>query len=297
MLKKEHIINSLSKISHKKWELYVISRIIHLLDDEEIEFVCQQYVKSRSGKRYLTDLCFPQLKLYCEIDEDPHGEENHIISDKHRQREIMDVTNFQEIRIRVFNETNQKNLTNGETTELKSLKQINTEVNDFINLVKIEKQKLVTSGKFIPWDPSTKFDAKKHIKRGYIDVSDNVVFLTHRDALKCFGYKKGHYQPAAWKIPETDKQVWFPKLYKNKDWDNDLSENFDTITMKYIGNDITKFKRIRHKTITKNIVFAHYKNLLGKVVYKFLGEFHTSLEDSNSQQVVYKLTSRRVELP
>ena len=55
-------------------ELYVISRIIHLLDDEEIEFICQQYVKSRSGVGYLIDLCFPQLKLYCEIDEPPRRE-------------------------------------------------------------------------------------------------------------------------------------------------------------------------------------------------------------------------------
>ena len=288
MLKDDYIIRSLSKISHKGLELYVISRIIHLLDDEEIEFICQQYVKSRSGSGYLTDLCFPQLKLYCEIDEPPHGGKKQLVSDRHRQREIMDVTEFQEIRIKAYNQTKHK-----------SLSQINIEVDNFVDLVRSEKKKLIALGKFVPWDPKKKFDPKEHIRRGYIDVSDNVVFETHRDTLRCFGYKKnGHFQRGAWRIPESDKQVWFPKLYKNKDWDNELNEKFDTITMKYIGTDPKKMKWIAQPpTITKNIVFAHYKNFLGKVVYKFMGEFHVSLEESNSHQVLYRRTSKRVKLP
>ena len=280
-------------------ELYVISRIIHLLDDEEIEFICQQYVKSRSGVGYLIDLCFPQLKLYCEIDEPPHGEKEQLIDDKHRQREIMDVTDFQEIRIKAYSRTKHKALGKGNTNKIKSLKQIKFEVDEIVDLIRTKKRKLIALGKFVPWDPKKKFDPKEHIRRGYIDVSDNVVFENHRDTLRCFGYKKkGHFQRASWRIPGTEKQVWFPKLYKNKDWDNELNENFDTITEKYIGTDTEKMKWIvQPRNITKNIVFAHYKNFLGRVVYKFLGEFHVSLEESNSQQVVYKRTSTRVKLP
>ena len=37
------------------------------------------------------------------------------------------------------------------------------------------------------------------------------------------------------------------------------------------------------------IVFAHYKDLLGQIVYKFLGEFHSSKEESNK----YKKASFR----
>ena len=33
MTKDDHTLRSLSKIKHKQWELYVISRIIHRLDD------------------------------------------------------------------------------------------------------------------------------------------------------------------------------------------------------------------------------------------------------------------------
>ncbi|MEK9696045.1 MAG: hypothetical protein VW270_09785, partial [Candidatus Poseidoniales archaeon] len=65
--KSSYFVRSLSKISHKGWELYVISRILHLLDDPDIEFVCQQQVRKSDGKRYLVDLYFPQLIMYIEV--------------------------------------------------------------------------------------------------------------------------------------------------------------------------------------------------------------------------------------
>ena len=49
--KDDYILRNFSKIKHKKWELYVITRIIHLLNDPEIEFVCQQLVKTPNNKR------------------------------------------------------------------------------------------------------------------------------------------------------------------------------------------------------------------------------------------------------
>ena len=89
MLKKdEYLLKNFSKIKHKKWELFVITRILHLLDDPDIEYVCQQYIKVKGNKHYLTDLCFPSLKLYYEIDEGQHGAEKHLNDDKIRQREI-----------------------------------------------------------------------------------------------------------------------------------------------------------------------------------------------------------------
>ena len=86
----EYILRNFSKIKHKKWELYVITRIIHLLNDPDIAFVCQQAIRTRNNRRYLTDLCFPGLKLYCEIDEVQHSLEHHRENDQIRQREIID---------------------------------------------------------------------------------------------------------------------------------------------------------------------------------------------------------------
>ena len=48
--KDDYILRSLSKISHKKWELFIVSRIIHNVDDPEIEFSCQQAIRTKNQK-------------------------------------------------------------------------------------------------------------------------------------------------------------------------------------------------------------------------------------------------------
>ena len=122
-----------------------------------------------------------------------------------------------------------------------------------------------------------------HIERGYIDTKDNVSFLYHRDALRCFGYDGGHFQRAVWSIKGTSKGVWFPKLYENDLWNNSLSNDFKRIEM----------TKKDHSTIeiefedVEWFVFAHYKDFLGQTVYKFLGEFHSSRELSTDSCRVF----------
>jgi very-short-patch-repair endonuclease len=267
--KDDYILRNFSKIQLKKWELYIITRIVHLLNDSEIEFVCQQFIKTRDGKRYLADLCFPSLKLYYEIDEAQHGSDQHKIKDEHRQREIIDATDFIEKRISIFDKNKND----------RNINEINKEVDEFIAFVKKRKKQFISKGNFIPWDYETKFSPAPHLKRGYIDVKDNVVFSNHRDALGCFGYKKGHYQRAVWRIKGSNKEVWFPKLYRNNTWNNSLSNDFKKIIMK--RNNNAKIKRRKKREF---IVFAHYKDLLGQIVYKFLGEFHTLFKESDNYQ-------------
>ncbi len=48
--KDQYVLRNFSKIYHKKWELYIITRIVHFLNDLDIEFVCQQSIKTRDGK-------------------------------------------------------------------------------------------------------------------------------------------------------------------------------------------------------------------------------------------------------
>ena len=46
-------------------------------------------------------------------------------------------------------------------------------------------------------------------------------------------------------------------------------------------NNNAKIKRRKKREF---IVFAHYKDLLGQIVYKFLGEFHTLFKESDNYQ-------------
>ena len=120
--KDDYILRNFSKIKHKSWELYVITRIIHLLNDPEIEFVCQQLIRTPNMKRYLADLCFPALELYIEIDELHHTKNQNQIDDEHRKREIIDAINFDEKRIKVFDDQN----------KIRKLNEINDEILEVI---------------------------------------------------------------------------------------------------------------------------------------------------------------------
>ena len=101
--KETYVTRNFQKISGKRWELYVITRVIHSLNDPDIEYTCQQFVKTKSGRRYLADICFPTLKLYYEIDELQHSKEKHKVDDKERKKEIIDATGFVEKRIKIYN--------------------------------------------------------------------------------------------------------------------------------------------------------------------------------------------------
>tara|TARA_A100001015_G_scaffold23780_1_gene26890 strand:+ start:839 stop:1627 length:789 start_codon:yes stop_codon:yes gene_type:complete len=255
-----------------------------LLNDPEIEFVCQQHVKTSDNKRYLMDLCFPQLELYYEIDEGQHSKEKHQVEDKHRMNEIIDATYFTEKRIKIYKEDQQG-------IKFKKLIDVNKEIDDFVKFIINRKKHYISIKKFSPWDFKNKYNPEIYIKRGYLDIKDNVGFLIKKDALRVFGYKGGHYQRALRKIEGTKKkEVWFPKLYKNKDWDNSLSDDFKEIKMKKTNKSII-IGKIEKK---EWIVFAHYKNVLGQVIYKFLGEFHLSINKSSNKCWVFERKKTKI---
>ena len=87
MDKKEYIIRQLGRTKNKKYETYVVTRIIHLLNDFTIKFVTQQYVTRPEG-RALTDLYFPQFGVHIEVDEVHHFHDVNIEADKLREAAI-----------------------------------------------------------------------------------------------------------------------------------------------------------------------------------------------------------------
>ena len=159
----EYITKSLSKIKHKPWELYVISRIIHKLDDPDVEFKCQQLV--RRGKRVaLVDMFFPQLGIYLEVDEPQHRTETHELKDQERKLEIFDATGLTERRIQVFDTNEDGNIIYKDVRDLNSL------VDLFIEELNERKLEFQNKGESIVWDIEQKYSPKPHISRGYIDL-------------------------------------------------------------------------------------------------------------------------------
>ena len=111
--KDAYVLASLRRIGrNKKWEVYVVTRIIHLLDDDNLEFACQQCVKDKGNDRfYLTDLCFPSLGLYIEVNEkEGHSDKNQKIKDRERQEAIQNSTSWKQLDIDTYEYNDDKKL-------------------------------------------------------------------------------------------------------------------------------------------------------------------------------------------
>tara|TARA_B100001057_G_scaffold339401_1_gene340206 strand:- start:241 stop:1140 length:900 start_codon:yes stop_codon:yes gene_type:complete len=284
--KDEYLLRNFSKIRHKKWELFVITRILHNLNDPNIEYVCQQYINPKnSNNYYLADICFPSLKLYYEINEGQHAKKDHVDSDKIRQREILEATDWIQKNIRVYDKKNpEKN---------RSIKEVEREVDKFIVYIKNRKKAFEKKyKKEILWNFVDRYNPQIHIKKGHINVKDNVTFLYIRDALELFGYQSAnHLQSGWWNIKGTDKAVWFPKLYPNKEWRNAITPDGLTITQERI---IDKKKYTTDDT--KRIVFAHYKNILGQTVYKFYGMYELDFKKSTGYKQIFNRVAGKLDL-
>lgn len=62
MDKKEYIVNQLKRTFHKKYENYCITRIIHKLDNEYIQFITQQLFK-RPDEKFVENAVY-EIKKY-----------------------------------------------------------------------------------------------------------------------------------------------------------------------------------------------------------------------------------------
>lgn len=279
--KDAYVLASLRRIGrNKKWEVYVVTRIIHLLDDDNLEFACQQCVKDKGNDRfYLTDLCFPSLGLYIEVNEkEGHSDKNQKIKDRERQEAIQNSTSWKQLDIDTYEYNDDKKKVD------KTLEDINKTIENVVEEIKKRKSELESSGKKIIWDYNAKYDPKRYINKGSINPENNISFRYTKQALRLFGYPeaKGHFQGGSWHIKGTNERVWFPKLYNNIDkdgveWINTIDKNLQTIKMqKKINGKLTETPEL----LERAIVFAHQKNLLGQVVYRFMGVFEPSPECS-----------------
>ena len=295
--KGNYVVNSLSKIKHKRWELYVISRVIHLLNDLDVEFICQQVILPDNGRRRFADLYFPQFNMYLEVNEKGgHSKNINQKLDKIRQGEILRAVGARQEKIENFTVDEHGNVTDS------TLEEINKKIDNFVTLLQETKQKKLLNDAFEPWDPSKKYNPDEFLKKGYLDVSENPSFLTHRDALRCFGYTKGHHQSGGWRAASWEKAfVWFPHFIKHKDWLNTLSEDEKVIEEIMLSSDKHTRQRIEASDTSQvRYTFAKSRDKLGNTLYRFVGVFRTvsKFEDALGRLVFkHEKISDRVSIP
>lgn len=277
----DYYASRIAKLKNKKYEYYVVTRIIHLLDDPEIEFRTQQYVKIGEKSR-LIDLYFPQFRLAVEVDELGHlGTKEQDIK---REKEIFEVLQSNFYRVSV--------------DENRSLSAMNSRIQEIVDEIKKQKVEQQQSGAFKKFDFNALYDVDAWLERGELSVEDGARFRRHIDALRLVGKDyKGHQSATAGlvapkNIGETDRGfvAWFPKLYKNGAWDNQLIEDGTRIEAHTTDNSPYYYKT--HDSTY--VVFSHFKDELNQTYYKFQGVFDAIPQESHEHLLVYKRVSDKI---
>lgn len=277
--KTQYILKSLKKIAHKQWELFIISRILHNLDDDEIEFKTQQLIRRNDGSRALTDLYFPQLGLHLEIDEPHHNDYKQKKADEAREQDILTITGHKIERIKVARA--------GDPKKAKEIQEIRADVDAFTSIVQRIKNERLAKGAFTSWNFEKQYSADQHISKGHISIKDNVVFKTQAEALRCFGFTGKGWQKGTWRIPDGSCDiVWFPRLYEHGIWKNELSNDGKTILEVAKNHDgVGEIKKQRIDSIKnpdrKFIVFAKAKDSLGFNLLRYVGTFAININESS----------------
>lgn len=278
MDKLEFITRQLAKAQNKRYEHYVVHRIHTLLNDLRIKFVTQQFV-SRPEGRAMTDMFFPQLEIHIEIDEGFH--KYHIDADKLREMDIVNATGHQVLRVDVT----------------KSIEDIISNIDEIVTAI---RNRIDSAANFIPWDIEAELNPQTYIERGYIDVKDNVAFRTMVDGANCFGLKikpRGIWNGGRKHGVEPNTLIWFPKLYQNKDWNNEMSDDGQVITE--MSEDPARVRieidRVRKASEFTRIVFPRFKGALGDYMYRFTGKYELNHDlTSYEKGFVWKRVSTRV---
>ena len=291
--KANYFANTLAKLKHKKWELYVVSRVIHLLNDMETEFVCQQLILLKGGDWVFADMYFPQFNLCLEINErGGHSKLSDRLHDERRQLEILKAVGAQVEKIENFTNTQG-------VIDDASLDRINIQIDAFVELLRKKKKEAQKENRFVPWDINDQYSPTKHIEKSYLHADENASFRTITDVLRCFGYAKGSYQRAAWRASTWQKSVvWMPSFVAHEQWENKLLDDEETIVEMLKDNSLLQ-KHQGEPQYPIRYTFAKTRNMFGETLYRFLGEFEfqSELYKNDSLRKTYKLRRRRIDIP
>ena len=289
--KLDYMARLFRSIRNKRFESYAIQRIWHLLDDDRVLFVTQQYFKRKNGYA-LADLYLPQINLVVEIDEGQHAEIKNEILDSFRSGEIQAVNQAEVKRIPIC-----KNL---KTDEWYTLAEVNQHISEVVALI---KKRIEEKGeKFVPWTGDDMLSPEYHKNKGYFFVSENEYVKTIDDAAAIFDTKvvpRGYLRPGGFDVPgKQNVIVWLPSV-NSRNWSNSLIDNGKTI-IEYQKTDTNKRDQHVKDVVNKNethITFFREKDALGFNLYKFVGVFQLNKTKSiNQNKCVWERIADRYDL-
>jgi SET and RING associated domain len=275
----DYISRLFKKTSSKPTELYVLSRIWHQLDDTEIQMVPQQYVGLKDNRYAMTDIFFPQIRLFVEINEPAHYQSDlKIVLDHNRQQQIESLTG---IEVKVIDCR-------------PPLKEIHQQIDDWVELIKRKVSDLRIQGIFRAWRPNESRNFEYWRSKGIIRSEDDVVLPNIESICALFEAnfqktKAGFLRKGAVIHPTLPNYViWWPSADPRRDWYNHSLEDGDLMTESH--RDLKKNKSHYYGTIKwphKRIIFYFTRDVLGFLGYRFMGVYEIDFEKSNEQEGLF----------
>lgn len=295
--KLDYVVRSLSRGTNKKYETYVINSIWNKINNSEVEFATQQYVKDSEGNTRYIDMYFPQIKFAIEVDEWYHSGDGQCLRDGARaeaiRTAILDSTiadSFSVItfkRVKIFNDDG----------GAKSIEQLNRSIDQVVSEIKLALDNL---GQPIRWDYDEDSKMANILKRGYLMRGDNLT--TMKNIIHVFGKDLRGWRKSTY--PINGVTIWSPTLSFNgsdrNGWINTINEDLSIVYESGTGKD-GKGKNpgdaqwdLDHAT--KRVVFLKYKDALGNKYRRFLGVYMCGGYDNEKNAEIWKLTSDKYVL-
>lgn len=272
----EYISKLLKKMNAKGIETYIISRIWHLLNNDEIKMVPQQYIRHVNGQYSLTDLYFPQFNLHVEVNEPGHYQnDEQIISDIIREQNIVGSSKHQIMIVDCS----------------KEIAEIHQQVDSIIDVIWSSALVQVKSKTFKPWQPELEYKAAFHKNQSVLKVSENIALETIEQICELFQVpvpKMGFLRKGAVPFPRMENTIiWWPSS-DNKNWVNTISLDGKTITEKASNEKVPGSHAsgvLAHPHF--RITFFKNRDVLGYTYYRFKGIFELDFARSNSNDGLF----------
>ena len=280
LTKRSVLFGQFRKFTRKSQEAYVISRIWHRLDCDDVEMITQQYVKRPGGGYALTDAYFPQFNVHIEVQEDAH--QNHVEADKARKQDIVEVTRDNVILIWPGDSQDDE----------ASLQKLHQQIDEVVTTFRNRRAEMIADGTWKPWDdPGYEFSIERWRREGEVSLSKGGALSTSVEVCNVFGHdREGWYRGRSSNRVDPSTFLWFPKLYKNGDWNNELLDNGTLIREQYIGTDPEQKKGHLEKTDDgglDRVTFAHVTSPLGVTLYRFVGVFRMEVDRCEPRKGVW----------
>jgi len=275
----DYISRFFQKASSKPIENYVLTRIWHKLESEDIQMIPQQQVIRREGNYAMTDAFFPQIGLHIEVNEPAHYDSpDRIEADKIRLQEI------------------EKNT--GHKLEVidcrPNLEIIHARIDEIVRNIHSEIKTRREQGTLKPWRPNESRNPMFWVDKPILRESDDIIMRNIEDICTLFGAdfrktKNGYYRKGAVAHPsQPNTTIWWPSGIPRPDWQNLSLDNGEIITESHSNPDTIKGHY--HRTVgnpEKRVVFYLQKDILGFSGYYFFGLYEIDFERSNERDGIF----------